>query len=138
MLFLPKKYKHKKEHKGKAFNKLHNNVNFFKLKFGNIGLKTISFSRITSKQFVTIRQQIKKVLKKRGKLKINAFSFTPITKKAIGVRMGKGKGNVNHWVFKIKPGFVLCEIATNNISIALKAFNTIRFRIPVFTRIILF
>lgn len=138
MLFIPKKFKHKKEQKGKAFNKINGINTFSKLKFGNIGLKALSHNKITSKQLVTLKQAIKKIIKKKGKLKINAFSATPITKKATGVRMGKGKGNVDHWVFKIKPGFILCEIATNYIPLAIKAFNISKIRLPIFTKIIFF
>ena len=138
MLFIPKKLKFKKEQKGIAFNKIKSKIEFMRLKFGNIGLKTISSSRITSKQLVTIKQSIRKVLKKKGKLKINVFSSTPITQKAIGVRMGKGKGNVGGWVFKIKPGYILCEIATSSIPLAIKALNAAKIRLPIFTKLTYF
>jgi large subunit ribosomal protein L16 len=138
MLFIPKNFKYKKEQKGVAFNKIKSNVNFTRLKFGVVGLRSLSSNRITSKQLVTLKQSIKKVIKKKGKLKINAFSFIPITKKAIGVRMGKGKGNVDHYVFKLKSGFVLCEIATNSISLAIKALNVAKIRLPISTKILLF
>ncbi len=138
MLFIPKKSKFKKEQKGIAFNKIKSKIEFMRLKFGNVGLKTLSFSRITSKQLVTIKQSIRKILKKKGKLKINVFSSTPITQKAIGVRMGKGKGNVGSWVFKIKPGYILCEIATNSIPLAIKALTAAKTRLPVFTKLTYF
>lgn len=138
MLFIPKKLKYKKCQKNVAFNKIKSNITFSKLKFGNVGLKALSFGKITSKQLITLRQSIKKIIKKKGKLKINAFSSIPVTKKSTGVRMGKGKGTVEHWIFKIKPGFILCEISTNSIPLAIKAFNTSKIRIPIFTKIIFF
>lgn len=138
MLFIPKKFKYKKQQKGGPFNRIKGNINFIKLKFGKVGLKAQTFNRITSKQLVTLKQSVKKILKKRGKLKIDIFSFTSITKKAIGVRMGKGKGFVDHWVFKIRPGSLLCEIATNSIPLAVKALNNCRNRLPIFTKIVFF
>jgi large subunit ribosomal protein L16 len=138
MLFTPKNFKYKKEQKGGSFNKIKSNIEFIKLKFGTIGLKALSCGRVTSKQLVTLRQSIKKILKKKGKLKINIFSATPITKKAIGVRMGKGKGNVDHWVFKLRVGVILCEISTNYIPLAVKALNISKNRLPVLTKTIFF
>ena len=136
MLYIPKKFKYKKHQKGFSFNKVKSNIEFVKLKFGTIGLKTLSAARLTSKQLVTLRQSIKKIIKKKGKLKINIFPSTPITKKTIGIRMGKGKGNVDHWAFKLKVGVILCEIATHFIPLAVKALDASKNRIPVFTKII--
>ena len=136
MLYIPTKFKYKKHQKGRSFNKIQSNVEFIKLKFGTVGLKTLSMARLTSKQLVTLRQSIKKIIKKKGKLKIHVFPSTPITKKTIGIRMGKGKGNVDHWAFKLKVGAILCEIATQHIPLAVKALNVSKSRIPVFTKII--
>lgn len=136
IMFIPNKFKFKKQHRGTYFNKIKSNINLNQLKFGNIGLKSLSFSRISSKQLLTLRQLIRKILKKKGKLKINAFSSTPVTKKSVGVRMGKGKGNVDHWIFKMKPGFILCEITTKNLPLAIKAFKSVKARLPIFTKII--
>jgi large subunit ribosomal protein L16 len=136
MLYIPKKFKYKKYQKGCSFNKIRSNIEFTKLRFGTVGLKTLSSARLTSKQLVTLRQSIKKIIKKKGKLKINIFPSTPITKKTIGIRMGKGKGNVDHWAFKLKVGVVLCEIATHFTPLAIKALNVSKNRIPVFTKII--
>lgn len=136
MLFIPKNFKYKKQQKGVAFNRVKGNTEFVKLQIGTVGLKSLSSCRITSKQLVTLRQSIKKIIKKKGKLKINAFSSVPITRKTIGIRMGKGKGNVDHIIFKMKAGFVLCEIATNFIPLAIKALNISRKQISNSTKII--
>lgn len=138
MLFIPRKYKFKKHQKGRAFNLIKSNLNFVKLKTGNIGLKALSHCRVTSKQILTLKQILKKILKKKGKILLKIFPNTPITQKAIGVRMGKGKGNVSHWVFRLKPGFLICEIATNNIPLALKALKLCRYRTSMFTKSVYF
>ena len=46
----------------------------------------------------------------RASLWIVVFPHTPITTKPAEVRMGSGKGNVEHYVAKIKPGRVIFEI----------------------------
>lgn len=96
MFFVPSNFKYKKQQKGKTFNKIKSNLNLSQLKFGTIGLKTISFGRIDSKQLNSFKKSIIKIIRKKGKLVLNTFPQTPITKKPIEVRMGKGKGFVNH------------------------------------------
>ena len=95
MLFIPKKTKFKKKQKGKRLNTITNITSLFKFNFGNIGLKAIECGHLTSKQINAIKQTINKIIKKKGKLKINIFPNTPISKKPLEVRMGKGKGNVD-------------------------------------------
>ena len=135
MLFIPKKSKFKKQQKGRAFNKISNNLNFNKIE-GDLGLKALSFGKITSKQLKAIRQLINKIIKKSGQLQMCAFPQTPITKKPKEIRMGKGKGNVDHWVLKVKPGFILCKIRTNSLLLCSKALNLVKFRFPIKTKIV--
>jgi large subunit ribosomal protein L16 len=136
MQYIPKKSKFKKQQKGKAFNRIYKNINKDQLLNGLIGLKCLEFGRISSKQIETIRQSINKVIKKSGTVFLNLFPDTPISKKPVEIRMGKGKGAVDHWIFKIQPGFIICEIATQNIPLAIKAFKTAQFRLPLKTKII--
>jgi large subunit ribosomal protein L16 len=51
------------------------------------------------------------------------------------MRMGKGKGNVDHWICKIQPGMIICEINTANISLGIKALMTSQFRLPLKTKL---
>jgi large subunit ribosomal protein L16 len=133
----PRKTKFKKQQKGKSFNRINStSVELNLLNFGSIGLKALAPGRLTSKQIEAVRQSINKVIKKQGRLKINIFPDTPISKKPIEVRMGKGKGGVDHWVFKVKPGFVLYEIETAFLSLAIKALEAGQIRLPIKTRII--
>ena len=136
MQFVPSNSKYKKQQKGKSFNRINKNVNFFRLNFGIIGLKSKTFGRLTTNQIKTIRQTINKVMKKQGRLKLNIFPQTPITKKPLEVRMGKGKGSVDHWVYKVKSGMLLFEIESENISLAVRAIKLIQIRIPLITQII--
>ena len=46
-------------------------------------------------------------IKRGGKVFIKIFPDKPVTGKPIGVRMGKGKGNLECWVAVVKPGRVM-------------------------------
>jgi large subunit ribosomal protein L16 len=137
MLFVPKKSKFKKQQKGKLLNCINSTtVEVYQLKIGSVGLKSLSADRLTSSQIETLRQTVTKIIKKAGRVIINAFPQTPISKKPIEVRMGKGKGGVDHWVFKVKPGYVLCEIITDNHEIAISALETVQKKLNIKTKII--
>lgn len=138
MLLSPRNFKYRKHQKGKSFNKVigSSNLGLVPLKFGSVGLKALSPGRLTAKQINSVRQAINKQIKKLGRLKVNIFPHIPITKKPVEVRMGKGKGNVDHWVFKVKPGFILYEIETLYMGVALKALKLGQARLPIKTKII--
>lgn len=137
MLFVPKKSKFKKSQKGKFFNKIYGSGDqVYSLKTGCVGLKSLSVNRLSSKQFETLKQTITKTVKRSGKVIINAFPNTPVSKKPIEVRMGKGKGNVDSWVFKIRPGFVFCEVVTDNIEIAVTALKIVQKKLNIKSKIV--
>lgn len=79
MLFTPKKFKFKKQQKKNNFNQICSNFN--EKGSNNLSLKAMSFGRITSKQLISIRQTIKKNIKKVGKITFHVFPQTPISKK---------------------------------------------------------
>lgn len=135
-MFIPKKSKFKKQQKGITPNSISglNYVN--QLAFGSIGLKAVSFCRLNSKQIETIKKIIGKQIKKTGRLVIHAFPNVSISQKSVENRMGKGKGNVDHWIFKIKPGFIFCEVITDQIEIAKKALISVIKRMSLKVRII--
>jgi large subunit ribosomal protein L16 len=136
-MFIPKRSKFKKQQKGIIPNSISglNYVN--QLTFGSIGLKAISFCRLNSKQIETIKKIICKQIKKTGRLVIHGFPNVPISQKSVENRMGKGKGNVDHWIFKIKPGFIFCEVITDQVEIAKKALASVIKRMSLKVRIIL-
>jgi len=135
MSFIPRKQKFKKQQKGKAFNKITTLLELNNLKFGSFGLKSLTFGRLTSHQLESVYQSINKIIKKTGRLIMRVFPQTPVSNKPIEVRMGKGKGNIDHWIAKIKAGVVLCEIETNSSILALKALKLAQLRLPIRTKI---
>jgi|TARA_B110000977_G_C11009895_1_gene467250 large subunit ribosomal protein L16 len=136
LMLFPKKTKFKKQHKGKNLKIVNQVFELNRLNFGSVGLKSISVGRLTSKQIESMCQSINKIIKRFGRLTLNIFPDTPVSKKPIEVRMGKGKGNVSYWVYKVKSGTLLCEVETSSIQLGLKALKTAQYRLPIKTKII--
>lgn len=130
MFLQPKRLKYKKIRKG-TLPKFEYRANT--LQFGTIGLKAVESGTISARQIEAARQSINRKIKRKGKLWIRVFPNLPITAKPAEVRMGKGKGAVDHWATKIGSGRVLFELCgvTNNIAIA--AFKTGGAKLPVKT-----
>ncbi|MBI28426.1 MAG: 50S ribosomal protein L16 [Pelagibacteraceae bacterium] len=103
----PKKTKYRKQHKGRIHGHTKGNA---MLNFGNYGLKALEPERITSRQIEAARKTITRYLKRAGRLWIRIFPDVPVTKKPAEVRMGKGKGSVEFWVCRVKPGRIMFEV----------------------------
>ena len=74
------------------------------------GLKSLGRGWIKNTEIEACRVAINRHMKRKGKLWIRIFPDKPITKKPIEVRMGKGKGNPEHWVAVVRPGAMLFEL----------------------------
>lgn len=106
----PKTIKFKKNHKSKkSFLKLQAQKVFF-LSSGIFGLKALESGKLTYKQIEACRKSLRRDMKKKGKIFIRVFPYHSITKKSVGIRMGKGKGNHSIWICPIKQGQIICEI----------------------------
>lgn len=132
LLLKPSKTKYKKIKKGKL-TKLEFKANI--LKFGSMGLKAAESGTINSKQIESTRQTITKKIKKKGKVWIRIFPNTPITSKAIGARMGKGKGSLSHWGIRVRGGTVLFEICGTKLNLIREALAAGAYKLPIKTRI---
>ena len=91
----PKRTKFRKQHTGRNRG-LAQNGN--RVSFGEYGLKATDRGRLTARQIEAARRAMTRHIKRGGKIWIRIFPDTPVTKKPIEVRMGKGKGNVEYWV----------------------------------------
>lgn len=136
MLFVPKKWKFRKKQKGKKLNTINKVYTSETLIYNKLGLKAKETGHMNSKQITALRQTVNKIMKKKGKVKINIFPTIQFTKKPLEVRMGKGKGNIDRWVFKVRSGTMLCEIETPFPLIGLKALKLAKFKIPLNTILI--
>jgi large subunit ribosomal protein L16 len=138
-MFLPNKsqLKFKNYHRAHLVPRLSKSLSPF-LKAGIIGLKILNFGFLFPNQLKAIYFTLNKILKKKGIIYIFAFPNGSFTSKSLGARMGKGKGKIlSKWVFKIKAGFILCEIHTNFIALAIKALTLAQYKIPLCSKIIL-
>jgi len=133
----PKKYKHKKLHKGRLNNIIIDNP-FLKdnIKFGNICLVSIEAGRIFPNQILNCKQFLNKNLKKVAKIKTNVFPHTPITKKPLEIRMGKGKGAVDTWAANTFSGTKLFEIESPNKNKVIKILTQVKNKLSIKTKII--
>ena len=132
MLNKPRTIKYKKTRKGKLG---HLEYKANSLTFGDIGLKATESGILTSKQIEAARQAIVRKTKRQGKIWIKVFPDTPITAKSTGARMGKGKGNVSHWVAKVKGGSVLFELCGVEFNLVKLALATGGAKLPIKTKI---
>lgn len=137
MKLRPKKTKFDKSYKGKAINRIISKNSYNQFINGTIALKTLMSCRLTAKQIEILYITLNKFLKRSGSINITIFPNTPVSKKPNEIRMGKGKGAVDHWVCRILPGTIICEIETNNLQKALKAITYAKFRLPVKIRTII-
>jgi len=133
---IPIRTKYKKYHKGVVYTQTYKNSISSRFLSGSVALKVQEGGRISSKQIEAVRFTISKIIKKVGVLRINAFALLPISKKPVETRMGKGKGNVDHWVFCAQPGFIFCEIITRNKNLASMALKIAQGKLPLKTKVV--
>ena len=126
----PKKTKFRKQQKGRNRGLAHNGT---KVRFGDFGLKAIGRGRLTARQIEAARRAMTRHVKRGGKIWIRIFPDTPVTKKPLEVRQGKGKGNVEFWVAKIQPGKMLYEMEGVPEETAREAFKLAAAKLPIQT-----
>ena len=103
----PKRQKYRKMQKGR------NRGLAFKgssISFGSFALKSMEYGRLTSRQIEAARVALTRNMKREGKVWIRVFPDKPLTSKPAEVRMGKGKGAVDHYVAEVQPGRIIFEI----------------------------
>lgn len=133
-MFIPtiKKYSKIHFHKKKKFS-LKNN----KLIFGTSGIKSNESSTISYKQLISINKILITLIKPfKGKFWFRIFPILPITKKSIGVRMGKGVGKTSYWTCNQKKNTILLELDGVPKNFTKKILKICTDRLPVQTKII--
>ena len=133
MFLQPKRLKFNKVKKGKIY-KLKHKLN--RLRYGSVGLKSIESGMISARQLESSRQAIMRKIKRKGKLWIRVYPFVPVTRKPVEVRMGKGKGSVDHYSAKVSCGVIVFELFGASKSVSIAAFKTGGAKLPVKTKIV--
>ena len=129
----PKRTKFRKQHKGRIRGAAKGG---FDLNFGSFGLKAIEPERITARQIEAARRAMTRHMKRQGRVWIRIFPDVPVSSKPTEVRMGKGKGSVDFWACRVKPGRVMFEIDGVGESVAREALRLAAMKLPIKTRVV--
>ena len=127
----PKRTKYRKQQKGRIKGLAHRGS---KISFGSFGLKSMDVGRITNRQIEAARVAMTRYMKREGKVWIRIFPDKPITSKPQEVRMGKGKGALDHYVAVVKPGKIMFEIDGVSTVVAHEALRLAAQKLPVLTK----
>ena len=129
----PKRLKFHKQHKGRIHGLAKGGS---ELSFGLYGLKALTPERVTARQIEAARRAITREMKRAGKLWIRIFPDVPVSDKPAEVRMGKGKGAIEFWVARVKPGRIMFEIDGVPEEVARSAFALGAAKLPVKSKFI--
>ena len=132
-MLMPKRVKYRKVMRGRMGGLAQKGAS---VSFGEYGLKALESAKITSRQIEAARVAINRKVKRGGKLWIRIFPDFPFTKKAAETRMGKGKGNPEGFVARVKPGRILFEIAGVDEEMARTALESASHKLPLKTKIV--
>ena len=124
----PKRQKYRKQHKGRNRGLAHKGST---ISFGSFGLKSMDFSRLTSRQIEAARIALTRNMKREGKVWIRVFPDKPITSKPAEVRMGKGKGAVDHYVCEVQPGRIIFEVEGVPADVAIRSLELAAQKLPI-------
>jgi large subunit ribosomal protein L16 len=130
----PKRTKFRKQHKGRIKGEAKGGSD---LTFGSYGLKATQPERVTARQIEAARRAMTRHMKRQGRVWIRIFPDVPVTSKPTEVRMGKGKGSVDYWACKVKPGRIMFEIDGVAEDVAREALRLAAMKLPVKTRTVL-
>ena len=127
-MLMPKRVKYRRVQRGRLKGKaLRGN----KVSHGQFGLQALEPAWITSNQIEAARIAMTRYIKRNGKVWIKLFPDKPVTKKALGTRMGSGKGAPEYWVAVVKPGRVMFEIAGVTEEQAREAMRLAMHKLPI-------
>ncbi|MSR89458.1 50S ribosomal protein L16 [Patescibacteria group bacterium] len=130
-MLMPRKTKYRKAQKGRNNGVATRGT---EISFGSYGLKALENERITSRQIESARRAMTRYVKRGGKIWIRIFPHTPITKKPAEVRMGSGKGALDHYVAKVQAGTILFEMDGVTEDTAKEAMRLAAYKLPIKTK----
>jgi large subunit ribosomal protein L16 len=106
------------------------------ISFGQFGLKATSYSRVASNQIEAARRAMSRHLGKTGQIWIRVFPDRPVTQKPAQMKMGKGKGDPQHFVCEVFPGRVIFEVDGVTEEIAREALRKAGTKLPVTAKVV--
>ena len=129
----PERTKYRKQQKGRNRGLAHKGST---VSFGSFGLKSLDAAFLTNRQIESARIAMTRHMKREGSVWIRIFPDKPITSKPQEVRMGKGKGPLDHYVAVIKPGRIMFEIDGVSQEVAKEALRLAAQKLPVLTKVV--
>src|SRR3954467_6878589 len=133
MALMPKRVKHRKEQRGRIRgNASRGNT----VALGDWGLQTVQGGYVKATTIEACRIAANQYIRGEGRLFIRIFPHKPVTARPLETRMGKGKGEPDHWVAVIKEGTVLFELAGVTEEQAKLCFARLAHKMPVPVRMI--
>lgn len=102
--------------------------------FGQFALQSQGMDRITSRQIEAARQAMTRYIKRGGKIWIRIFPHTPVTRKAVGTKMGQGKGSPDFFVAKVRPGTIMFEMQGVSEEVGREAMRLASHKLPIKTK----
>lgn len=129
-MLIPKRVKHRKQHRGRMKGKA---IRGTEISFGEFGLQALEPGWITNRQIEAARVAMTRSIKRGGKVWIKIFPDKPITAHPAETRMGKGKGAPEKWVAVVKPGRIMFEIAGVSEEKAKEALRLAAHKLPIKT-----
>ena len=131
---MPKKVKYRKKMRGGKIRGIANRG--AEVSFGQFGLKTVQTGMINSREIEAARRAMTRYVQRGGKIWIRMFPDHPMSKKGAEVPMGKGKGDVDRYIMKIKPGKILFEMDGVDEKIARRAMRLASDKLSVKTKFV--
>ena len=107
-----------------------------KVAYGEYGIQAMEPVWITGNQIEAARIAMTRYTKRGGKVWIKIFPDKPVSKKALGVRMGSGKGAPEYWVAVVKAQKVMFEIGGVSEDVAREALRLAQHKLPIKTKIV--
>ena len=132
-MLVPRRVKYRRQFRGKMRGEAKGGK---EVAFGQYGLQAVDSVWITSRQIEAARIAMTRYMKRGGKVWIKIFPHKPISAKAIGVRMGSGKGAPDDWVSPVKRGKIMFEVGGVSEEVAYEALRLASHKLPVRTRIV--
>ena len=129
----PKRTKFRKAHKGRLKGEAKGGT---ELNFGAYGLKALEPERITARQIEAARRAITRHMRRQGRVWILVFPDLPVSQKPAEVRQGKGKGSVEYWAARVKPGRIMFELDGVPLDLARRAFELAAAKLPIKTKFV--
>lgn len=130
-MLTPKRTKHRKVFKGKIKGPA-TSGNY--IAFGDFALQAQGHERITSRQIESARQAMTRYVKRGGKIWIRIFPHIAVSRKALGTKMGSGKGNPEFFAAKVRPGTIMFEMQGVSEEVAREAMRLAAHKLPVKTK----